>query len=145
MDDYTNNLIYRSIFNKDKPAHTKFQSYDSQELCVDYVTEELDPNVFVNPNASVLHTCDTLKKHNINRNSNHRYIYKLYDSIIYKTALFVDDVSSKKDAITYSTIITELLWNGILSIDKKFIYEDYLLEVEDFYNGLNVIYGEGCC
>ena len=145
MDNYSNNLVYRSIYGKDMPAPTEFQIYDPPEMCIDYVTEELDPNIFVNPNESVLYTCNRLKKHNINRNHKHREIYKLYDSIINKTALFVDDVSSKKDAITYSTIITELLWNGILSIDKKFIYEDYLLEVEDFFNGLNVTYGEGCC
>lgn len=141
MDGYVN----KGIYDSNTSIGTEFKTYDYPELCVNYITEELDPNVFINPSESVLYTCNRIRNYNSVRYNNIDEIYETYDNIINKIVLFINNISNSKDAITYSTIITKLLWNGILSIDGNFRYNDEDLEIKELFNGLNVIYGEGCC
>lgn len=68
-----------------------------------------------------------------------------YYAIMKEAKNFLKDIGIKKDAFEYSGALSYLVWNGYFSNNKNFTFKDYELEELSGFEGMNVIYGEGCC
>ena len=76
------------------------------------------------------------------QNSKFYYIYKL---LILKEALLIKQLAGDDDRIfTYFSIYYYLLWNGLLSKDGKFIFNDGIKCPTKLF-GSSVIFGRGVC
>lgn len=72
-------------------------------------------------------------------------ILRLYREIIFETQKYLKE-NLNSDNIVWCGAISELLWEGLISKNKKFVYSSNLpFELCGSHEGLNVILGEGCC
>lgn len=110
-----------------------------------------DPSKYLNSNdESTLEVIDSIKS-NYDRNrryneTKHQELIKMYEIIVKETAKFIKSYSNN-DEITLCAALSELMWRGYISYNKKMVFTDPIEDAEELepFLGINVLYGKACC
>ena len=109
-----------------------------------------DPNNYLNADSVVgSRFLYRIGQFNYLRENNYKEMYnfvdKEYQDIINKTAIFIKELGLKDNHVSYFSIFSFLLWNGIFSKDNKYVYSaDDTFDANGYF-GLDIMYGKGNC
>lgn len=86
----------------------------------------------------------TYKNDNVNK---HKELLNYYNKIVKETGKFLKEEVGDTDEIKLCAALSELVWEGKISFPKEFKYSTDINPLEELFclNGINVLYGKGCC
>lgn len=107
-----------------------------------FLDEDSDNNIIDDLNT-LSRICKEIKETNTRH---YKEIITYYNKIVKETAIFLKSIINSTNEITICAALSELLWQGNLSLPKKFMYSTNIDDEEiSGYEGINILYGKGCC
>lgn len=81
----------------------------------------------------------------IEDNNNNPYLICLYEEFIDNVAELIRKMDLERTPAIYTTVLYNLVYNGIFSVTRSYYYDTNLPFELDSHMGLNVVLGKGCC